>query len=150
MNKSFADQLISKAMQREEDAYKLYSDAATMVNRSEVKKLFEDLAKQELGHKETLSKINLDDFENASQEKLSDPNLSQLVEAHSLNEGFTLQDALLFAIKREDESYRFYKEFSLLAEQDALKNIFKNLAKMEMQHKMNLEEIYEDKIYQEN
>ncbi len=150
MNKNFADQLISKAIQREEDAYKLYSDAAGMVNRPEVKKLFEDLAKQEMGHKETLSKIDLNAFENTAPEKLSDPNLSHLVEAHSLNEGFTLQDALLFAIKREDESYRFYKEFAQLAEHDALKNVFENLAKMEMQHKTNLEEMYEDKIYQEN
>ena len=150
MNKNFADELISKAIQREDDAYKLYSDAANMVKRSEVKKLFEGLAKQELAHKETLSKIDLNDFENTSPEKLSDPNLSHLIESHSLSEGFTLQDALLFAIKREDEAYRFYKEFAQLTEHDALKNVFENLAKMEMQHKTNLEEMYEDKIYQEN
>lgn len=150
MNKNFADELISKAIKREEDAYNLYTEAAKLVDRTEVKKLFEDLARQEQGHKETLIGMDLSNFENTEPTKLSDPNISSLVDAHDLSAGFTLQDALIFAIKREDEAYRFYKEFAQLAEDQNLKNVFENLARMEMGHKTSLEEIYDQKIYMEN
>lgn len=150
MQKNFAKELINKAIQREEESHRLYTQAAKMVTRPEVKKLFEDFASQELEHKKILMGLDLDSFEKVTPQKLSDPNLSSLVEAEPLSEGFSIQDALLYAIKREDESYRFYKEFAQLAEEPSLKNVFENLANMEMHHKTGIEEMYEQKIYQWN
>lgn len=150
MQIKFAKELIQKAMEREEDAYQLYTLAAKLVKKPEVKKFFEDLASEELEHKKILMSLDLNSFEKVSPQELSDPNLSSLVEAEPLSEGFSIQDALLYAIKREDESYRFYKEFAQLAEDASLKNVFENLANMEMHHKTSIEEMYEQKIYQEN
>ena len=59
MQKNFASELIAKAIEREEDAHRLYSQAANLAQKPEVKKLFEELASQELDQKETLK--NLDD-----------------------------------------------------------------------------------------
>jgi rubrerythrin len=150
MRKNFADELINQAVKREEESHRLYTEAAKIAKRPEVKKLFTEFATQELEHKEKLRSIDLNELEKIEPKKLSDPNLSLLLEAEPLSEGFTIQDALLYAIKREDESYRFYKEFAQLAEDTKLKNVFENLATMEMHHKRTLEEMYEQKIYQEN
>ena len=143
MQKGFANELIKKAIQREQEAFDLYSKAASMVKQIEVKKIFKDLAEQELGHKKILSNLNLNDLEAIKPSKLSDSNLTAIIEVAKLSENFSIQDALLFSIKREDESYRFYKEFANLAEDSKLKNVFENLAKMEMHHKTSLEDLYE-------
>jgi len=150
MQHKFANELIATAIKREEEAHDLYTEAANMVTRPEVKKFFSELAAQEIGHKETLQKLDLNQFENIEPKKFSDPNISAIVDVEPLREGFTIQDALLYAIKREDESYRFYKEFAQLAEETSLKNVFENLASMEMKHKTDLEEMYEERIYWEN
>lgn len=149
MEKKFADELIELAVKKEEEAYQLYTDAANLVKKPEVKKLFSELAAQELKHKETLQAIDLTGLEQVEPIRLSDPNLSALTHTEPLSEDYSIQDALLYAIKREDESYRFYKEFAELAEDTALKNVFENLATMEMRHKTDLEEMYESKIYWE-
>jgi len=150
MNKTFASELIAKAIEREEDAHRLYSKAASLVQKPEVKKLFEELASQELDHKETLKKIDASQFSGKSNERTTISSLSSLVEPHELSPEFSIQDAMIFAIKREEESYRFYTEFAELAEDDKLKNIFFNLAAMEMHHKNSLEDIYDRKIAWEN
>jgi len=148
MKKNFAEELIGHAVKREEDAYRLYTDAVKKVARPEVKKFFSELAAQELEHKKTLLNLDLNKLEKIEPKKMSDPNLSFLVaEVEKLSEGSSVQDALLYAIKREDESYRFYKEFAQLAEEGALKKVFENLATIEMRHKTSLEEMYEQKIY---
>ncbi|HPW44966.1 MAG TPA: ferritin family protein [bacterium] len=150
MQKNFASELIAKAIEREEDAHRLYSQAANLAQKPEVKKLFEELASQELDHKETLKKIDPSQFSEKASEKTATSNIASLVEPRKLNPGFSIQDALIFAIKREEESYRFYTEFAELAEDEKLKNIFFNLAAMEMHHKNSLEDIYDRKIAWEN
>ncbi|HQG14206.1 MAG TPA: ferritin family protein, partial [bacterium] len=105
---------------------------------------------QELDHKETLKKIDPSQFSEKASEKTATSNIASLVEPRKLNPGFSIQDALIFAIKREEESYRFYTEFAELAEDEKLKNIFFNLAAMEMHHKNSLEDIYDRKIAWEN
>ena len=150
MKMKFAQELIQKAVDREEASYQLYQLAAKLVKRPEVKKLFLDFAAEEQKHKEILLNLDLESFENVEPKKFSDPNLTSLVETEPLSEGFTVQDALLYAIKREDEAYRFYKEFAELAEEPSLKKVFENLASIELNHKASFEEMYEQKIYQEN
>ena len=150
MQKSFVQELILKAIEREDDAHRLYIEASIRSEKPEVKKLFEDLASQELDHKETLKKIDLSRFSNKSIEAGITSNISSLVEPHELEAESSLQEAILFAIKREEESYRFYTEFAELAEDDGLKNIFFNLAAMERHHKNSLEDIYDRKIAWEN
>ena len=150
MQEYFAKDLIAKAVKKEEEANKLYTEAAAKAKHAEVKKLFTELAEQELEHKKILLDMDMDQLEKNTPQKISDPKLTQIVEPTSLSDEFTLQEAILFAIKREEEAYNFYKEFAALAEDEKLKNVFENLASMEMGHKTSLEGMYEQNIYNEN
>ena len=150
MEEYFAKDLIAKAVKKEEEAGKLYTEAAAKAQHAEVKKLFTELAEQEREHKKILLEMDMDKLEKSTPNKISDPRLTQIVEPTSLSDEFTLQEAILFAIKREDEAYNFYKEFAALAEDEKLKNVFENLAAMEMGHKTSLESMYEQNIYNEN
>ena len=150
MKEYFAKDLIAKAVEKEEEANKLYTDAAAKAQHAEVKKLFTELAEQELEHKRILLDMDMDKLEKIAPQKISDPKLTQIVEPTALSDEFTLQEAVLFAIKREDEAHTFYKEFAELAEDSGLKNVFENLAAMEMGHKTSLKGMYEQNIYNEN
>lgn len=150
MEEYFAKELIAKAITKEEEADKLYTEAAARAKHPEVKKLFTELAEQEREHKRILLGMDMDKLEKAAPQKISDPKITQIVEPTPLSDDFTLQEAVLFAIKREDEAYTFYKEFADLAEDPSLKNVFENLAAMEMGHKTSLEGMYEQNIYNEN
>jgi rubrerythrin len=150
MQEYFAKDLIAKAVKKEEEADKLYTDAAAKAQHAEVKKLFVELAEQEREHKKILLDMDMVQLEKSTPQKISDPKLTQIAEPTSLSDEFTLQEAILFAIKREDEAHTFYKEFAALAEDQKLKNVFENLAAMEMGHKTSLESMYEQNIYNEN
>lgn len=50
-------------------------------------------------------------------------------------------EALVIAIPREQEAYEFYTELKELYDDKASKDMFEYLARQELQHKINLENI---------
>jgi rubrerythrin len=142
------EKLVSLAIQREEEAYDFYMKAAEESELKASAKLLEDLANQEIIHKQKLE-VALDEgvcdtFTCDSVEELDKMDLDQYLIDIPLSPSSTPQDVLIIAIKKEDAAHSFYKALSELTSKAAHRSVFETLAKEEDVHKTRLQNIYDD------
>ncbi len=149
VQKSF-DELISLAIQREEEAYGFYMKAAEYAELPSSKQLLKELAKQEEGHKKKLQSALgggvCETFSCATIEEFEGHDLSRYLIEIPLESGSSSQDILIVAIKREEGARDFYKSLSELTTSTSHRTVFESLAKEEQNHKDRLESIYDEQI----
>lgn len=142
--------ILERAIQSEEHSYTLYSHLATKVERPETRKLLEGLAEQELKHKEMLESFEAGKVESFGVAGLEDQKLTDFMEPAPLDPSATVQDVMLFAIKKEQSAYEFYQRMSEFAPAGDVKGLFDRLAGEELAHKHSLESVYEDMFMRDN
>ena len=141
---SFSE-VLDYAIWNEEEAAKFYSEMAKRPIPEEVKKVFEDFARMELRHKETLEKVK------AGKVRLKDQvvqnlGIAKIAEEAQINENATFADAIVLAMKRENEAYRLYIELAAAAETRETLDIFALLAQQEARHKLWFETEYKKQV----
>ncbi|MHA2379053.1 MAG: ferritin-like domain-containing protein [Candidatus Thorarchaeota archaeon] len=144
------EKLISIAIQREEEAYDFYMQAAKNAELPSSQQLLRELAKQEAGHKEklqgALGKGVCETFTCNTIEEFEGHDLSRYLIDIPLEPGSSSQDILIVAIKREEGAREFYRTLSELTTNTAHRTVFESLAKEEQDHKDRLESIYDEQI----
>ncbi len=149
VQKSF-EQLISLAIKREEEAYDFYTKAAEHAEQKSSIKLLQELAKQEVKHKEKLQKALgegvCDTFTCTTLEEFESHDLSRYLLDIPLEPSSSSQDILIVAIKREESARDFYKALSELTGNASHRAVFETLAKEEKNHKDRLEGMYDEHI----
>ncbi len=144
-------ELIQFAIKKEKEAYELYSGFAKKTKNPAAKKLLEELAEEELGHKDTLE--NLSEPEklfNFKIESVQDLKLSDHLVAHTIDENSDIQSVLTFAMKAEKAAFDLYTKMSEAAVDETNLSLFQQLAQMELIHKNKLESLYDDMFYTDN
>ncbi|NWF94842.1 MAG: ferritin family protein [Candidatus Thorarchaeota archaeon] len=144
------EKLISLAIEREEEAYEFYTEAAKKAELTSSAKLLKELAKQEVKHKEKLMKAlkgDVCDTFGCTMEELERRDLNKYLLDIPLAPSATPQELLIIAMKREEASFNFYKSLSELTGNASHRGVFETLAKEENQHKDRLQELY-DKHFQ--
>jgi rubrerythrin len=142
--------VLERAIQSEENSYRLYSQLSQRVERPETKKLLQGLAAQELGHKKLLEGVDLESIGTAKPVKLpEEKTLSDFLEPTPISADSTIQDVILFAIRKEQSAYEFYKRMSEYAPTAQIKALFERLTGEELKHKENLESLYEEMFMRE-
>lgn len=142
--------VIEWAIEREENAYKLYSGILDKINDPGAKAMISQLAKEELSHKESLEKLSVKKLKNLKAQKIQDLKIAEYLKDRAITEASTLQDVLIFAMKREKEAYDFYTRFAEEIGNPDVKDILEALAQQELRHKRDIEAFYDDVIYQED
>lgn len=144
------EELISLAIRKEEEAYDFYMTAARHAEHQSSVKLLEELAAQEMKHKEKLQNaLNsgvCETFECRTSDEFERLDLSQYLVDIPLKPSSTSQDILIVAIKREEVAYKFYMALAGLTKMDSHRAVFETLAKEEQKHKERLESIYDEHI----
>jgi rubrerythrin len=144
------EKLISIAIQREEEAYDFYMQAAKNAELTSSQQLLRELAKQEAGHKEKLQSALgegvCETFTCDTIEEFEGHDLSRYLIDIPLESGSSSQDILIVAIKREEGARDFYRTLSELTGNTAHRTVFESLAKEEQDHKDRLESIYDEQI----
>jgi rubrerythrin len=111
-------------------------------------KLLQDLAKQEVGHKEKLKKALdagvCDTFTCDTVEDVEKMDLSRYLVDIPLQSNSTPQDVLIIAIKKEAAANSFYKALSELTGSGVHRSVFETLATEEDVHKTRLQNMYDD------
>jgi rubrerythrin len=142
------ERLVSLAIQREEEAYNFYMKAAKESKFKSSTKLLQDLAKQEVGHKEKLKKALdagvCDTFTCDTVEDVEKMDLSRYLVDIPLQSNSTPQDVLIIAIKKEAAANSFYKALSELTGSGVHRSVFETLATEEDVHKTRLQNMYDD------
>ena len=145
------EEIIKFAIKKEEEAYELYTSVANKTDNPAVKKLMEEIANDELGHKEALE--NLSESETLLSydiDQVPDLKLSDHLLVHPIDEKSDIQEVLTFAMKEEKAAYELYQQMSKAATDENQAAIFSKLSQMELIHKNKLESLYDDMFYSDN
>ncbi|MFQ5863441.1 MAG: ferritin family protein [Candidatus Brocadiales bacterium] len=144
------DDIIKLAIEKEDNAYKLYSGVLDKINDPGAKAMISQLAKEELEHKEALEKLDVEKVKKVEPQKIEDLKIAEFLQDREIRDTSSLQDVLVFAMKREKEAYEFYSKFAAEMVDPDIKNVLESFAQQEKKHKRDIEAFYDDVIYQED
>jgi rubrerythrin len=148
------EDIIKVAIQREIDAYTLYSNAAKTVEAGPAVEILQDLAAQEVGHRTKLEGLlNGKVFKVLSkgqQRQVADLKITDYLVEEPLGPDSDFQDVLIVAGKREKASHELYEALARVATDDETRQLFTYLANEELTHKRRVENLYDELVYREN
>jgi rubrerythrin len=150
MNFASLNDVLTFAIRKEHDSRELYLMFRDMVKDPGAKALLEDLANQELGHKNllehALKKGKLELI--GGKKEVKDLHLSDYMVAEDIGPDSTPQNVMLFAMKKEQESYSMYHMLLGNYEGTEVEELFSKLTREEQHHKEILEREYEEHFMQ--
>jgi rubrerythrin len=145
--------IIRRAIRFEEDAYDFYTGTSEMVKLPHVKEMLNELAGEEVKHKEKLEGLLAGEPQQIiaaeQRRQIQDLKLAETLVAPPLDEDATIQDVLMIAMQREKNSHEFYSLMAGIAASESVKGMFQFLAQEELGHKNKIEVLYDDIIYRE-
>ena len=144
------EEVIRFAVEREELAYQLYANAAKRTASISARKVFAELAHEELGHKHSFEKL---DPVMAHEYKIvdrPDMRLADYMEHIPFREDFTYAEILHYAMKTEEHAFKLYAEAAAATDDERLKKMLLVLADIEKGHKRRIEDLYDEHVLTEN
>ncbi|MCX5780134.1 MAG: ferritin family protein [Firmicutes bacterium] len=142
MDKKEFAAIMDAAIAAEVESYEFYRDVAAKVTDAGLKKIFQDCADEEKGHKIALETIKLKDVETFSFKVGADYNIAATIELPRLSLDMKPADAVALAMKKEEEAMKMYSCLAECTDDTAVKKVYTELAKMEEGHKEKMEGIY--------
>lgn len=143
-------QLLHRAIGKEQEAQTLYEIFAEKMKDQQSKKLLQDLAKEELGHKRALEKIDPDNPGTFTATEISSGEFGEFFDRPQISKDATMQDILRFAIAEEVDAFNFYSSLTKFTGDEGFVNLLNRLASEEKKHKQRLERMYDDMFQPEN
>ena len=147
---SSVDQILDFAIEAEIEANKFYTDLAQRTENDEMKKVFEDFAKEELGHRAKLQETKENKWAITADEDTPDLRIADYVVDVEPGPNMTYIDALILAMKKEKAAYRLYLDLAAVAEDQQLTETFLFLANEEAKHKLRFELEYDNEVLKDN
>lgn len=139
-------EILELAISREEEANKLFLALAERVKNPEMRKVFEELAAEELEHKE---KLELEIMKTGrvvtATERLELDNEADTVAALRMLD-MDYKDMLLMGMQKEEISFRLYVELAGRVSDRNAHDMLLALAEEEVKHKIRFEIEYENLI----
>jgi rubrerythrin len=150
-NFNSVDEILDFAIGQEQEAIDFYSELANYTNSNDIKAIYLDFVKEEMGHKAKLIKIkNEGEFSSIKNEAVQDLKISDYLVAVKPSSDMTYQEALIIVMKKEMAAYKLYKSLAKIAPNEELKGVFHLLAIEEANHKLQFEQEYDDVILKDN
>jgi len=150
MNFESVDQILDFAIKNEEEAYAFYTNIANRMDRPHMKKIFEEFALEEKGHKTKLLAVKKGNLMVGSEKEVVDLKLGESLVDIELDSSLNYQDALIVAMKAEKAAYKLYNDLASVTDDANLKSTLLNLAQEEAKHKLRFEIEYDEYILTEN
>ena len=143
------EEVLEFAIDRETEANRFYLDLARQVRTSAMKKVCEDLAKEELGHKAKLEAMMRSEIV-VPQEKVTDLKIAQYTVEAKPGPNMDYKDMLMLAMQKEKASFHLYSDLVQVVDNEAQRQAFLSLAQEEARHKLRFELEYDDVVLKEN
>ncbi len=147
--KSF-EEIIRCAVRKEVEAATLYGTYANLAENDGVRQMFKELQAEELKHKQILENLKKEDITRYRLKKLPDLKIGDYIQDEDYDPEMSFQEALLLAIKREENSVKLYRDLSKGTEEPDLKKMFLVLSQEESKHKLKLEAEYDQRVLTED
>lgn len=143
------EEVLRFAIRKEADAAAFYRLAAERSNPG-IKKAFEELVKEEEGHRKKLESLDLKKVgQMRTMEEKKGLGIAEAVEDVPFSSDMSYADLLRMAIKNEEKAYQLYTSVATGVTESSLKELLTMLAREEATHKERLEKIYDDDILKE-
>jgi rubrerythrin len=139
--------VVREAVRKEADAAAFYRMASERV-KSGISKIFQEMAAEEEKHRKLLENLDWEKVKNYELKDIPDLRIAEFLEDVPYDDTMTYQDAIRMAIKNEEKSHTLYVASARrFADNPDVEKLFKMLAQEEAKHKLKLEQVYDDEVY---
>jgi rubrerythrin len=142
--------ILDFAIDQEQEAVDFYNNLASKLANEAMRKVFEQFAQEEMGHKAKLLDIKNKGIFDISSDKIMDLKIADYTVNVKPSPQMTYQDALILAMNKEKFAFKLYLTLSEKAPGTELKNFFVMLAQEESRHKLRFELEYDEYVLKEN
>ena len=160
MLKTF-EEVIAFAINREIQAANFYQISAEKSEKPAAKSMFNELAAEEMKHKNLLEKLTTEQLKTFKPSKIEDLGLSSIIQDAQFSLDLEYPAALRMAIKKEEEAIHLYSalaeqtlkdtsECDKVTDKNQIKQLFDFLVEQEKQHKNQLEVEYNDVVLKDS
>ncbi len=143
--KKFQD-IIQFAIEKEIDTHDLYTMCGQIAKYSGAKELFEELAKEEEGHRKLLENLSIEKVAQAKLEPIPDLEISDYLIEVKCMPNSSYADILRLVMKNEEHSVKLYNDLKESCKVEELNKVFALLSQEEAKHKLKFEKIYDEEI----
>jgi rubrerythrin len=137
-------EILQFAISREVEAYHFYLALAGRVKSRQMRKVFEDLAKEELEHK---AKLELEVIKTgrtvSTKLKPGRPESDYIISDDPSQLDIDYKDMLLLGMEKEESSFRIYVDLAAKVCDEESRGVLLSLAEEEVKHKLRFEKEYE-------
>ena len=140
-------EILDDAIAKERAARELYTQAVAKAQDVAAQAMLRELAEQEAAHEQALMSMSADELLETKIPSVPDLQISDYLVEKEITAESTFQDVLIYAMKREDESWKTYQALADSAEDPQCEQILARLAEEEKAHKNRLETLYDDIVY---
>lgn len=144
------DEILDFAMRAEQEAVDFYTQLASRMKNPEIKNIFLEFAKEEVGHKARIKKVKEEKLFELSNEDIEDLKISDYTVRVKPSPDMDYADALLLAMNKEKAAFKLYTALSERTNLPELKKVFRELAIEESKHKLRFEIEYDEYVLREN
>ena len=144
------EKIISFAIEKEDEAAKLYKDLSGRVQKPNAKVMFDELAAEEVKHGEFLKGMTEKSIPDLPSEKVTDLKISDYLVETPFKPDMDYQDILIMAMKREESAVKLYNDMAMRVQAAKIKDLLKFMAQQEAKHKLRLETEYDSNILAED
>ena len=145
-----ADDILDFAIDSEQQAVDFYTGLAKNAKTDDMREVFQQFAKEEIGHKTRLTSIKETKVFELSSEKVADLKIGDYLVPVQVTPDMTYQEVLILAMKREKAAFKLYNNLAAKSPTDELREVFLSLAQEEAKHKLRFEIEYDNYILTEN
>lgn len=144
------DEILDFAIQAEQGAVNLYSGLAEKSKNQDMKQVFLDFAREEMGHKARLLKIKEEGLTDMPDEQVNDLKISDYMAEIVPGDDMDYPEALLLAMSQEKAAFKLYSKLAERSPSPEFKNLFLSLAQEEAKHKLRFELEYDEFVLRDN
>ena len=144
------NEVLDFAISEEEAAAEFYSGLAERSEHPSMKRVFEDFAREEQGHKAKLLAVKAGEFTGGADGEVPDLKIGDYLVDVEPGPDLDYQSALIVAMKKEKVAFKLYTDLAATTGDAGLKETFLALAQEEAKHKLRFELEYDDYVLTEN
>ncbi len=138
--------VVQFAVEKEIGTFNLYAMCGQVAKYSGAKELFEELAKEEEGHRKLLEVLSVGKVDQAKLEPIQDLKISDYLIDVTCKPDSSYADILRLVMKNEEHSVKLYNDLKTSCRDEDLKKLFAFLEQEEAKHKLKFEKIYDEEI----
>ena len=141
------DDLLNFAIGEEEAAAAFYTELSGRMDTPWMVKVFQDFAREEMGHKAKLEGIRQGRYLEPSKDRVMDLKIAEYLVDIQPQPGMDFTAALILAMKKEKAAFRLYSDLAAATDKPELRDTLTALAQEEARHKLRFELEYDKHVH---